>query len=197
MSGAHVGESAVMAANRDEVDAALERRVDPVAQADAYREMLLALLGDRDPAEVQAQLVDQLQALVEPASPHLRTKPAPGEWSALEVLAHILDAEIVSAGRYRWILAHDQPTLIGYDQDLWVDRVHDADDSPEEMLALLRALRTSHLRLWARTSEEDRARFGVHTERGQESFELTFRLIAGHDRFHLGQLRRTLDKVKA
>jgi hypothetical protein len=34
------------------------------------------------------------------------------------VLSHILDAEIVSAGRYRWILAQEEPTLIGYDQDL-------------------------------------------------------------------------------
>jgi hypothetical protein len=186
----------VIRPNPNEVDEALERRVDPVAEADAYREMLLGLLGDRDPAEVQAQLIDELQALVEQAGSHLRTKPAPDEWSALEVLAHILDAEIVSAGRYRWILAHDQPTLIGYDQDLWVDRVHDEDDTPEEMLVLLRALRTSHLRLWARTSDEDRARFGVHAERGQESFELTFRLIAGHDRFHVGQMRRTLAEVE-
>jgi hypothetical protein len=185
-----------MAPTPDEVDEALERRVDPVAEADAYREMLLGLLGDRDPAEVQAQLIDELQALVEQAGSHLRTSPAPGEWSALEVLAHILDAEIVSAGRYRWILAHDQPTLIGYDQDLWVDRLHNRDDSPEEMLALLRELRTSHLRLWARTSKEERSRFGVHTERGQESFELTFRLIAGHDRFHVGQMRRTLAQVE-
>jgi hypothetical protein len=34
---------------------------------------------------------------------------------------------------------------------------------------------------------------GIHEERGPESFDLTFRLIAGHDRNHLRQARRILD----
>ena len=39
----------------------------------------------------------------------------------IECLAHAVDAEVVMSARYRWILAHDEPPLIGYDQDLWVD----------------------------------------------------------------------------
>lgn len=38
-----------------------------------------------------------------------------------ECFGHIVDAEIVYSGRYRWILAHDKPDVPGYDQDLWVD----------------------------------------------------------------------------
>jgi hypothetical protein len=30
-----------------------------------------------------------------------------------------------------------------------------------------------------------------------ESFDLSFRMLAGHDLFHLGQMRRTLDQVRA
>jgi hypothetical protein len=41
----------------------------------------------------------------------------------------------------------------------------------------------------------DRERFGVHRERGPESYALTFTLIAGHDRFHLAQARRALAAV--
>ncbi len=37
----------------------------------------------------------------------------------------------------------------------------------------------------------------MHSERGPESYELQFRLIAGHDRFHLEQMRKTLASVKA
>lgn len=33
-------------------------------------------------------------------------------------------------------------------------------------------------------------------ERGPESYELTFRLIAGHDRFHLAQAERTLATIR-
>ena len=178
-----------------DVEAALDRQVDPVTDGEAYRQLLLDVLGDRDPAQAQAELPDQLEAILEEAGSNLRTKPAPGEWSVFEVFAHIFDAEIAYAGRYRWILAQDEPPLVGYDQDRWVDRLHDDDEDPEEMLALFRALRRSHLELWARTSPSDRARVGIHSERGPESFDQSFRLIAGHGLLHLGQMRRTLAQV--
>jgi len=178
-----------------DVEAALDLRVDPVAEAEGYRRMLLGVLGDRDPAQTQADLADQLEEVVQEAGPRLRTRPIPGEWSVMEVLAHILDAEIVLAGRYRWILAQDEPPLVGYDQDLWVERLHRSGEDPKEMLAMLRILKRSHIALWTRTSPSDRARVGIHSERGPESFELSFRLMSGHGLFHLGQMRRTLAQV--
>jgi hypothetical protein len=60
------------------------------------------------------------------------------------------------------------------------------------MLAMFEALRRTNLALWARTPVADRARIGMHSERGPESYELTFKLIAGHDRNHLAQARRAL-----
>jgi hypothetical protein len=51
--------------------------------------------------------------------------------------------------------------------------------------------------LWRRTPVEQRSRYGIHRERGPESYELTFRLLAGHDRFHLDQARRALEQVRA
>ena len=51
--------------------------------------------------------------------------------------------------------------------------------------------------LWARTPEAERGRVGLHAERGPESYDLTFRLLAGHDRFHLAQARRALDALSA
>jgi hypothetical protein len=35
----------------------------------------------------------------------------------------------------------------------------------------------------------------VHAERGRESYDLSFRMIAGHDRFHLRQARATLQAI--
>src|SRR5438445_346955 len=34
--------------------------------------------------------------------------PAPDEWSVLELLGHLVDAEIVMSGRYRWVLSDDR-----------------------------------------------------------------------------------------
>ena len=169
---------------------------DPVSESAAYQRLLLDLLGTDDPAVVQAATPDALRALVAEAGPHLRTRPEPKEWSVLEVIGHHVDGEVVVSGRYRWILAHDTPDIAGYDQDLWVDRLHHGEDDPEVLLRVFDALRAANLDLWRRTPVEDRARFGIHSERGPESYELTFRLAAGHDRFHLDQARRSLAAVR-
>jgi DinB family protein len=169
--------------------------IDPVAEPDAYRRQLLGLLGDDDPAEVQSKTPATLARLVVDAGPDIRSRPAAGEWSVLGCIAHMLDAEIVMSARYRWILAQDRPTLIGYDQDLWAERVHRDDDS-WTMLDLLAALRSANLRLWRSTGVADRRRAGLHEERGDESLDLSFRMIAGHDRLHTAQADETLRVVR-
>ncbi len=169
---------------------------DPVSDPAAYQRQLLDLLGADDPALVQAATPARLRALVADAGADLRTPPASGEWSVIELVGHVLDGELVSSGRYRWILAHDTPAIPGYDQDLWAQRLRHREADPESLLALFEALRRANLELWKRTPVEDRARYGVHAERGPESYELTFRLIAGHDRFHLEQAERTLAAIR-
>jgi hypothetical protein len=169
---------------------------DPVTQGAAYQKSLLDALGDDDPAEAMAETPAILRALLDEAGDDMRTRPAAGEWSVLQLLGHIADAELVVAGRLRWILAHDRPELLPYDQDLWVDTLH-RDDDPDTLLADFESLRQANLDLWQRTPIGERSRVGIHRERGPESFELTFRLLAGHDRVHVAQARRALEAVRA
>jgi len=172
------------------------RSPDPVQEARAYQELLLSLLGDDDPAAVQAETLGGLQATIAGAGDELHTSPAEGEWSVWGCLAHVVDAEVVASGRYRFILTGGQPTLPGYDQDLWVAKAHFPDESPDQLLAIWQPLREANIRLWQRSNSEDRARVGIHEERGPESYDLTFRMLAGHDRFHLDQMRRTIAAIR-
>src|SRR2546430_9492104 len=165
---------------------------DPVTQAAASQQLLPGVLGQDDPAQVQAATRARLLAVLEDAGSALRRTPAPGEWSVLELLGQLVDAEIVLSGRYRWVLSHDRPPLLGYDQDRWVERLRHNDESPDELLEVFSTLRTANLRLWDRSSAEDRRRVALHAERGAASYELMFCMLAGHDPFHLGQMRRTL-----
>ena len=168
---------------------------DPVAQAAEYQRYLTGLVGDDDPAEVQAGAPDAWRERVREAGARVADRPEPDEWSVLEILGHATDGEMVVSGRYRWIVAQDEPPLIGYDQDLWVDRLHHGQDDPEALLETFETLRRANLAMWARSTEQERARFGVHSERGPESYDLTFRLMAGHDRFHLDQARRAFEAL--
>ena len=129
-----------------------------------------------------------------------RRRPNPARargWSAVECLGHVCDAELVASGPYRWAIAHDEPPLLGYDQDLWVERPEPRARRPRGLLNLFGALRLANLALWSRSTSEQRARVGMHAERGPGGVDLMFRLLAGHDQFHLAQARRALDAVSA
>jgi DinB family protein len=170
---------------------------DPVAAPSEYQRLMLSLLGQDDPASVQEETPGAVRAMIATASADLRRRPAEGEWSVLELVGHLADAELVMAGRYRWVLAHDEPPITGYDQDRWVDRLRHNEDDPHDLLALFEALRRANLALWRGTPAPARRRVGIHSERGPESLDLMFRMLAGHDRFHLAQMDRTLAAIRA
>ncbi len=170
---------------------------DPIAEAGAYQQMLVSLVGADDPAEVQAGTEARLRARLRDAGQNLRRRPAAQEWSVLELVGHITDAELVVSGRYRSALSHDQPPVLGYDQDRWVDRLRHNDDDPDDLLVLFTTLRKANIALWKKTSPVERQRVAIHAERGPESVDLMFRLMAGHDRFHLNQIQATLRQLGA
>jgi len=113
------------------------------------------------------------------------------------LVGHLADAELMASARYRWILSHERPELVAYDQDLFADALRYDDADVEVLLTMFEALRAANLELWARTNEEQRAREGIHAERGPSSYDTLFREIAGHDRFHLAQIDRTLAAVNS
>jgi hypothetical protein len=160
-------------------------------QADAYIQALLDLLGDDDPIAVLSTTPETLKRELSsfPAG-RLRTPEASGKWSAFTIFAHLADTELVSSFRLRMILAHDRPELAAYDQDLWASRLHYDRTTAEENLERFTALRRANIHLFAGATAEERARVGVHGERGEESVDRLCRLVAGHDRAHLRQLAR-------
>jgi hypothetical protein len=171
--------------------------VDPMQAAETYRRTLLDLLGGDDPAVAQSGTAARLRDLLERAGPNLRARPEPGEWSVIECVGHLVDSELTTAARVRWIIAEDQPDIVAYDQALWVDRLRHGDDDPDDLIAMFEVLRDANLRLWRSRPEEDRRRFGLHRERGPESYGLIVRLAAGHDRLHLDQAERALASVRS
>jgi hypothetical protein len=178
-----------------DIVAGISASADPLAAPDAYRREILGWLGDDDPAVAASRTVERLRGVIAAAGSRLRERPAPGEWSVIECVGHLADAEMVASARLRWILAEDEPDIVGYDQDRWVDGLRHRDDDPEGLLALFDALRAANLRLWASTPSGAKGRIGRHRERGPESYELVFRMLAGHDRFHVAQAERALEAL--
>src|SRR5256886_14067901 len=98
------------------------RSPDPVMQAAAYQQHLLGLLGEDDPAEVQASTRARLLAVLKDAGWDPPRAPAPREGPVLELLGRLRDAEIGLPGRYRLGPSHDPPPLLGHGPDPWLER---------------------------------------------------------------------------
>jgi hypothetical protein len=94
--------------------------------------------------------------------------------------------------RGRLVLSENRPTIVGFDQDRWAALFRYREASAERAMEQLAALRTANLALWRTLGPAERARIGVHTERGEESMDLMLRLMAAHDLVHRRQIDRVL-----
>jgi len=168
-----------------------------VANPSAYRDAVLALVGSQDPVSILEELLDAVTAaIVEAPAEKLQLPEAPGKWSTIQVVQHLADTELVFGWRVRLILTDDRPVLQGYDENVWMSRLHGDDASLDDALAQVTVLRRELLRLLRSCTPADFARVGVHTERGEESLGLLVQLIAGHDLVHRRQLGRIAAAVR-
>jgi hypothetical protein len=169
---------------------------NPVTEVNAYIASLFDALGGKDPFDVLAGTPSAIRALTEGiAREKLRAPEAPGKWSVTHVVMHLADSEIVGAFRFRMVLAHDQPPIPGYDQDLWANRLKYGDADLAQALDQFTSLREANVRLLKGTTPAERERFGIHAERGEESIGKMIRMYAGHDLVHLRQISRILQAV--
>jgi uncharacterized damage-inducible protein DinB len=119
--------------------------------------------------------------------------PAPGKWSAAEILCHLADCELVFGFRLRQTLAEDGPTIQPFDQDKWAAPYRGV--SAGEALGAFKAMRGWNLRLIGDALPAAAGRTMVHPERGEMTFQTVVQTMAGHDLNHLGQLRRIADQA--
>jgi uncharacterized damage-inducible protein DinB len=159
-----------------------------------YVGSVLDLLGNRDPVAILEELPAAVSRAITGLSDRaLRQPEGPGKWSIVEVVQHLADSDLVWGFRLRMVIAHDNPTLTGYDQNLWAARLGYRNADPAFSLRQLRVLRETNLRLIESLDADQLQRTGHHVERGPESVEFMLKLYAGHDLVH----RRQIDRIKA
>jgi uncharacterized damage-inducible protein DinB len=159
--------------------------------AGVYTQQLLDLLGDRDPIHVQRELINWLWNAVEDMDEEsLRQREAPGKWSILEVIRHFAETDLVYRYRMRMSVAQPGEPIAGYDQDRWAVELRYNDDSLQDTMAELQALRSANLAWLEGLTAEELKRAGMHEERGPESVEHIVKLLAAHDLVHRAQIER-------
>ena len=158
-----------------------------------YKARIMSYVEGKDATAVQRETASALAQLIAGAPVDKLTKrPDPDKWSVAELLAHLADAEIGAAWRYRQMIEHNGGPLSPFDQELWHKLGNYASASPTESLELFRLLRESNLRMFERLTPEQWERYGMHAERGKMSVHDLAQQIAGHDLNHLEQIRKIL-----
>lgn len=122
--------------------------------------------------------------------------PAPGKWSVRQIVAHLADAEMVGAHRFRQVIAEDNPTLIAYDQDKWTANLDYARRKPKTSLETFRRIRAENHELLKGLQEESFDRAGNHTENGRMTLRQLLEGYAGHAESHARQLQEIREEYK-
>jgi hypothetical protein len=150
----------------------------------AGRERLIRQYGD-GPARLKA-------ALAQVPAEALTWRPAPGEWSAHEIVCHCADSEANAGMRIRYLVAERQPVIAGYDQDAWAVTLDYHGHPIAPALALVEAVRANTLALIRRLPDAAWSREGRHTESGRYTAEDWLAIYADHLDGHAHQIEANL-----
>jgi uncharacterized damage-inducible protein DinB len=146
-----------------------------------------SFLGDRDPFEVTAATAARLASLFEElGAQRVEEAPAPGKWSAREIVCHLADCELVFAFRLRQTLAEDHHVVQPFDQDKWASNYSAYYASAA--LSTFTAMRQWNLALILAVTPGALSKPVTHPERGAMTFQTLIETMAGHDLNHLRQI---------
>lgn len=119
----------------------------------------------------------------------IRYRPAVGEWSAIEVLGHMVDKMTHWSGRVERIAREERPSLPGYDQDVEVREQGYQHADPVVLCARLRQRGEQFAALVAALPSSALEREGVHSEFGPMTIRHCLRAVVESAPEHLAQLR--------
>jgi uncharacterized damage-inducible protein DinB len=123
-----------------------------------------------------------------------REAPGEGEWSIVEVTAHLADAEEKAADRIARITGEDEPTIEGYDQVALAERRGYLGMALSDVLQRFEALRARRIVLLDGLDEAAWRRTGRHVDEGALTLYRLTAHMCKHDAIHLAQIARMVSR---
>jgi hypothetical protein len=144
----------------------------------------------RLPATLDALLSDLDDAL-------WRSRPAPNEWSPVEIVCHLRDEETEDFGARVRVVAEGRAAFVPIDPERWAKERGYREDDPRAALVALKQRRRDNLAFLVLT---DPARMRHVVDQPKLGKMSGLDLVAAwvtHDRLHVAQLASTLAKLGA
>ncbi len=125
------------------------------------------------------------QAVAGMTREQLLAKPIAGKWSTLEVVCHLADFDPILADRMKRVIAEDNPTLIGADENKFAAALGYQDRDVEEELTIIEKTRQQMGRILRKLPAAALQRIGQHNERGQVTLERLLTTATNHIPHHV------------
>lgn len=128
----------------------------------------------------------------------LHVAPAPGEWSANEVLAHLRSCADVWGDCITTILQQDKPTIRAVNPRAWIERTDYLEQEFQISLQAFTVQRTALLKVLKLLSPEAWSRSATVTGAGKALERTVYSYadwMAEHERPHLKQITRIASAV--
>jgi uncharacterized damage-inducible protein DinB len=97
----------------------------------------------------------------------LLAHPIANTWSIQQVIAHVVDSDLIASDRMKRIAAMDRPLLIGYDESAFAKMLPQDRIDPARACELFRLNRLHTADLLRPLPAEAWDRWGVHNEKGK------------------------------
>ena len=116
--------------------------------------------------------------------------PVPGTWSIAQIVLHLMDSDLIASDRMKRVIAEDNPTIIGYNEALFAQRLFYEQLDPflaADLFARNRQLMAEILR---RLPDAAYERAGTHNEAGRVTLGGLVETYVKHLEHHLKFLRQ-------
>lgn len=118
-----------------------------------------------------------------------------GEWSIIDVVCHLRDAEERTLARVRRMCEENRPRLEAYDPAELARASGYRDQALDAALSAFIDARAQHAAFLESADESWWARVGIHEEVGAISVQQLTSHLAAHDAIHLAQISRRINSA--
>ncbi len=150
---------------------------------------------DREHAlQIMRKTSDTLRELLDSVTPDMLAKKPEKGWSPRQILIHLIDCEYAYGFRFRYIMAEDNPVIMPYDQEAWVNTFTYGNQDATQLVRAFTPIRRVNIELLQTVDPKLFDKPAKHPEYGTITVAQIIPHLAYHDLNHLQQIR---DRIPA
>ena len=113
-----------------------------------------------------------------------------GKWSIQQVVIHCMDSDLIATDRLKRMIAEENPTLIGYNENKFTENLFYHDQPAEQAVEILDLNRKLFAQVLRRLPASAWQRKGTHNERGAITAGGYLKSTVEHLDHHLGFIHK-------